>query len=57
MIFIPNWLDHLISGINNLKTGNREQLKAKARLVGRVCLDLLTDLIIRDGGKLLCQVF
>jgi hypothetical protein len=52
MIFIPNGLNYLISGINNLKTGtaNREQLKAKTRLVGRVCLVLLTDLIIRDGA-------
>ena len=34
----------------------REQLNAKTRLDGRVCLVLLTDLIIRDGWKLLCQL-
>jgi hypothetical protein len=62
MIFIPDGLDLLISGINNLRnneqgTMNREQLNAKARLVGRVSLFLLTDLIIRAAGKLLCQLF
>ena len=59
MIFIPEGLDYLISGINNLKTGNRKQgtVKCKDPAVGRVCLVLLTDLIIRDGGKLLCQLF
>jgi hypothetical protein len=36
--------------------GARDVLNAKTRLVGRVCLVLLTDLIIRDGGKLLCQI-
>ena len=39
------------------EAGKREQLNAKARRVGRVCLVLLTDLIIRFAGKLLCQVF
>jgi hypothetical protein len=35
------------------------QLAAKCEdpAIGRVCLVLLTALIIRDGGKLLCQVF
>ena len=31
-------------------------LNAKTRLIGRVCL-LPTALIIRVGGKLLCQLF
>jgi hypothetical protein len=59
MIFIPDGLDILISGINNLKTGNREQgtVKYEGPAIGRVCLVLLTDLIIRVGGKLLCQIF
>jgi hypothetical protein len=56
-IFIPEDLDLSISGINNLKTGNREQLKSEGPAVGRVCLVLLTDLIIRRGGKLVCQLF
>jgi hypothetical protein len=37
-IFIPEDLDLSISGINNLKTGNREQLKSEGPAVGRVCL-------------------
>ena len=50
-IFIPDGLDLLISGINNLP------VKCEDPAVGRVCLVLLTDLIIRRGGKLLCQLF
>ena len=29
----------------------------KPGALGRVCLVLLTDLIIQDGGKLVCQLF
>jgi hypothetical protein len=32
-------------------------VKCEGPAAGRVCLVLLTDLIIRVGGKLLCQVF
>jgi hypothetical protein len=38
------------------RTGNREQLNAKARRVAGL-LGLITTLIIRDGGKLVCQLF
>jgi hypothetical protein len=48
-IFITNGLYYLIFGINHLR------LNAKARRIGRVCL-LPTALIIRRGGKLLCQL-
>ena len=51
MILIPESLDLLIFGINKLL------VKSEDPAVGRVCLVLLTDLIIRDGGKLLCQLF
>jgi len=54
-IFIPDGLDQLISGINDLPVSC--WLNAKARRVGRVCFVFLTDLIIRRGGKLLCQLF
>jgi len=51
---------HALSARDVLKAKTRletrEQLKAKTRLDGRVCLVLLTDLIIRDGGKLVCQI-
>ena len=53
-IFIPDGLDQLISGINDLPVSC--WLNAKARRVGRVCLVLFTDLIIRVGEKLLCQL-
>ena len=32
------------------------RVKCKDPAIGRVCLVLLTDLIIRDGGKLVCQI-
>ena len=32
-------------------------VKCEGPAVGRVCLVLLTDLIIQGGGKLLCQLF
>jgi hypothetical protein len=51
MILIPDGLDLLISGINNLR------VKSEDPAIGRVCLVMLTDLIIRVGGKLLCQLF
>src|ERR1035437_7724974 len=35
----------------------RLRVKCKDPAIGRVCLVLLTDLIIRVGGKLLCQLF
>jgi len=44
MIFIPDGLDHLISGINDLL------VKCEGPAVGRGCLVLLTDLIIRRGA-------
>jgi hypothetical protein len=52
MMFIPDGLDLSISGINNLKTENRKHgtVKCEDPAVGRVCLVLLTDLIIRDGA-------
>ena len=49
-IFIPDGLDLSISGINDLP------VKSEGPAVGRVCLVLLTDLIIPRGGKLLCQL-
>jgi hypothetical protein len=42
MIIIPGALDLSITGINHLKPGNREQLKAKTRrLAGSVWFCLL----------------
>jgi hypothetical protein len=50
MILIPDGLDLLISGINNLR------VKSEDPAIGRVCLVMLTVLIIWDGGKLVCQL-
>ena len=59
MTFIPEGLDLLISGINSLWTVNGAAwcIKCEGPAIGRGCLILLTDLIIRRGGKLVCQVF
>ena len=58
---------HVKSGLFCRKSGlgldlvwtswRRLRVKCEGPAVGRVCVDLLTALIIRVGGKLLCQVF
>jgi hypothetical protein len=45
------------SGLDQVWTWLRRlRVKSEGPAIGRVCLVLLTDLIIRDGGKLLCQL-